>query len=215
MFEAILRTQWKATRAMVLLTTLLAFALPLASLRAAHDNLSAQQFVGTMQAWGGGYSVLAALLGLLVALAAWRPDHAGHHVYALTLPVPRSRYTLFRFGAGAAFLAPSIVALLIGALVVTFSGAVPQGLHAYPVALTLRFAFAAVVAYALFFAIASSTSRTAGLIIAIMVGLVFAQYLLSVVANSHTDILGPILDFILYRPGILSVFAGRWMLIDV
>lgn len=215
MFEAILRTQWKATRAMVLLTTLLAFALPLASLQAARDDLSAQQFVMTMQAWGGGYSVLAALLGLLVALAAWRPDHVGHHVYALSLPLPRSRYALFRFGAGAAFLAPSIVALLIGALVVTFSGAVPQGLHGYPLALTLRFAFASAVAYALFFAIASSTSRTAGLIIAAMVGVVFAQYLLSVVANTNADILGPILDFILFRPGILSVFAGRWMLVDV
>lgn len=215
MFEAILRTQWKATRAMLLLTTLLAFALPLSSLQAARDDLSAQQVIATMQSWGGGYSVLAALLGLLVALAAWRPDHVGRHVYALSLPISRSRYTLFRFSAGATFLAPSVIALLIGALVVTFSGAVPQGLHAYPVALTLRFALAAVVSYALFFAIASSTSRTAGFIIAAMAGLVFAQYLLSVVGDSRVDILGPIIDFILYRPGVLSVFAGRWMLIDV
>jgi len=214
MFEAILRTQWKATRAMVLLTTLLAFALPLASLQAARDSYSAQVFVGIMQSWGSGYSILAALLGLLVALAAWRPDHLGRHVYALSLPIPRSRYTLFRFGAGAAFLIPSIGALLIGALVVTFSGAVPQGLQSYPVALTLRFAFATVVAYALFFAIASSTSRTAGVIIAVMVGLVFAQYLLEVVADNPTNILLPILNFILYRPGVLSVFAGHWMLID-
>jgi len=215
MFEAILRTQWKATRAMVLLTTILAFGLPLASLQGARDASSAQQFVITMQAWGGGYSVLAALLGLLVALAAWRPDHVGQHVYALSLPIPRSRYALFRFGAGAAFLAPTVVALLLGALVVTFSGAVPEGLHGYPLALTLRFAFAAMVAYALFFAIASSTSKTAGTIIGVMVGLVFAQYLLSVVADTNTNILEPIVNFLLYRPGVLSVFAGRWMLIDV
>lgn len=215
MFEAILRTQWKATRAMVLLTTLLAFALPLASLQSASNAYSAQGFVSSMQTWGGGYSVLAALLGLLVALAAWRADHVGRHVYALSLPLTRSRYSLFRFGAGAAFLAPSIAGLLIGALAVTFSGAVPQGLHAYPLALTLRFGFATLVSYALFFAIASSTSRTAGFIIAAMLGLVFAQYLLSVVANANVNVLGPVLDFILYKPGVLSVFAGRWMLVDV
>lgn len=215
MFEAILRTQWKATRAVSLLTTLLSFALPLASLQSASDSGTATQFIGTMQTWGGGYSILAAMLGLLIALAAWRPDHLGRHIYALSLPVPRSRYAMMRFGAGAAFLAPSIAALLIGGLVVTFSGAVPDGLHAYPVALTMRFALAAVVSYALFFAISSSTSRTAGLIIAAMVGLVFAQYLLRVVAESDINILEPVLDFLLYRPGILSVFAGRWMLVDV
>jgi hypothetical protein len=215
MFEAILRTQWQSTRAMVLLTTLLAFALPLASVASASEIGNPQSFINTMQSWGGGYAVLAALLGLLVALAAWRPDHAGRHVYALTLPIPRTRYTLFRFGAGAAFLAPSVAALLIGALIVTFSGTVPNGLHAYPVAITLRFAFAAMVSYALFFSIASATSRTAGFILAAMLGLVFAQYLLGVVADSRVDILSPVIDFILYRPGVLSVFAGRWMLIDV
>jgi hypothetical protein len=215
MFEAILRTQWKATRAVALLTTLTSFALPLASLQAASDSSNPQAFIGTMQSWGGGYSVLAAMLGLLVALAAWRPDHVGRHVYALSLPIARSRYALMRFGAGATFLAPGIIALLIGALAVTLSGAVPQGLHAYPIALTLRFGLAAVVSYALFFAIASATTRTAGYIIAAMAGLVFAQYLLKVVASSELNILEPVLDFLLYRPGILSVFAGRWMLIDV
>ncbi len=215
MFEAILRTQWKATRALALLTTLMAFALPLASLQVALNGSNPQEFVAAMQSWGGSYSVLAALLGLLGALAAWRPDHIGRHVYALSLPIPRSRYTLFRFGAGAAFLMPSIVALLIGALVVAASGAVPDGLHAYPIALTLRFALATIVSYALFFAIASSTPRTAGFIIAAMVGVIFAQYLLVVVADTGVNLLDPILNFLLYRPGILSVFAGRWMLIDV
>jgi hypothetical protein len=215
MFEAILRTQWKATRVIALLATLISFALPLASLQAATSRDNAQEFVGSMQTWGGAYSILAAMLGLMIAIAAWRPDHAGRHVYALSLPVARSRYALMRFGAGAAFLAPSVVALLIGAIVVAFSGAVPDGLHAYPMALTLRFALAAIVSYALFFAIASSTSRTAGMIIAAMAGLVFAQYLLRVVADSNVNVLEPVLDFLLYRPGILSVFAGRWMLIDV
>lgn len=215
MFQAILWTQWKASRGVVLVTTLLAFALPLASLQAASGATRAHGFVATMQQWGSGYALLAALVGLLVSLAAWRPDHVGSHVYALSLPLPRSRYALFRFGAGAAFLGPTIVGLLLGATLVAMSGAIPDGLRAYPLALTLRFAAAALVAYALFFAIASSTTKTAGYIIATLVGLVFAQYLIEVVASERVDILSPLLDFVFYRPGILSVFSGRWMLVDV
>jgi len=167
-----------------------------------------------MQAWGGFYGIAAAGLGLLVAMAAWRPDHAGHHVYALSLPISRARYAGFRFAAGMLFLAPALLALLLGAAVVAMTGAIPSGLHAYPVALALRFALAAMVAFALFFAIASSTQKTAGIIVALIAGMFFAQYLL-VMFGSDFDVLGPLGDFIFIRPGILSVFSGRWMLVDV
>lgn len=215
MFRVIVWAQWKATRALVLLTTVLAFALPLAALRAASDFARPSEFVTTMQEWGPAYALLAAALGLLVALGAWRRDHLGGHAYALSLPIARSRYVLFRFGAGALFLAPTVVGLLLGGLLVAASGAIPAGLHVYAAALTLRFAFAALVAYAIFFAIAGSTSKMAGYILAAMGGLVFAQYLIEVLSPGGQDILGPVLNFILYRPGILSVFAGRWMLVDV
>jgi hypothetical protein len=215
MFRAIVWMQWKSTRALSLLTTIIAFALPLASLQLGRSAASASGFVAAMQAFGAAYALLAALVGLLVALGAWRPDHSGRHVYALSLPVPRSRYAMFRFGAGLLFLVPTIAALLVGALLVSVSP-IPEGLHAFPVALTLRFALASLVAYAIFFAIASSTNRTAGLIIAIFAGIIFSQYLLAVFADGErtVDVLGAVLDFVFVRPGILSVFAGRWMLID-
>lgn len=215
MFNAILWTQWKATRGIALLSALVAFALPLASLQSAVGSYRAQDFVARMQNWGTAYALLAAFSGLLVALAAWRPDLAGNHVYALSLPIARPRYALFRLGAGAAFLLPAVAGVLFGAVLVSISGAIPDGLHAYPVALTLRFTFAAVVAYALFFAIASSTPKTAGVVLGVIAGLIFAQYLLTVFADNRTDLLGPLQDFIFYKPGILSVFAGRWMLVDV
>lgn len=215
MFNAILKTQWNATRVMVLLTAILAFAVPLASLQDALGALSPQAFVETMQKWGGAYAVLAALTGLFVGMAAWRPDQTGRHVYALSLPISRARYVMFRFAAGGVFIAPSVVALLVGALLVTWSGAVPESLRGYPFALALRFAFAAAVAYSMFFAIAASTSRTAGLILAAMAGVVFGQYLVNVIGSTEYDILGPITNFIFLKPGILSVFSGRWMLVDV
>lgn len=213
MFRAILRTQWKGSRTLVLLATIVAFALPLASLSNARGALNSTQFIGAMQRWAGGYALLAAGLGLLLAMAAWQPDHAGRHVYALSLPISRARYTLMRMGAGAAFMVPPILAVLVGSLIVAVSD-IPNGLNAYPVALALRFAFAAAVAYAIFFAIASSTPQTAGVILGIIAAVFFTQYLMSVM-GAKVDILEPIARFIFVKPGVLSIFTGRWMLVDV
>ena len=217
MLRTIIWMQWKSTRALALLTTVVAFALPLASLKSAADTYSPATFVATMQSFGAAYSLLAALTGLLVAVSAWRPDHAGRHVYALSLPLPRTRYALFRFSAGLVFIVPTIVALLVGSLLVASSGAIPDGLHAFPFSLALRFALAALVAYAIFFSIASSTNRTAGIIVTIIAGIIFAQYLVLVFGGGSrsVDLLGEVARFIFVRPGILSVFSGRWMLIDV
>lgn len=214
MFRAILQTQWKWTRAVVLLTTIGGFALPLWVLQYARDATTAQQFVGRMQVWAPAFAVLSAVAGLLVALVAWQPDHQGRHVYALSLPIPRSRYVTLRLGAGLLFLVPTIVSVLIAALIVSASGAIPDGLQAYPLAFTFRFALAVLVAYVIFFAIASSTPQTAGVVLGILAALVFTQYLLSTF-GSRMDILSPVIDFVFYRPGILSVFSGRWMLVDV
>lgn len=213
MFRAILRTQWKGSRTLVLLTTILAFALPLASLNSARGTVNATQFISSMQAWAGGYALLAAGLGLLVAMSAWQADHAGRHVYALSLPVSRSRYTVMRMGAGALFMVPPVLAVLLGSLIVAASD-IPNGLHAYPFALAVRFAFAAAVAYAIFFAIASSTPQTAGVILGVIAAVLFTQYLMSVM-GAKVDILEPIARFIFVKPGVLSIFTGRWMLVDV
>src|SRR5205823_857995 len=108
------------------------------------------------------YPVLAAALGLLVAIATWAPDHRGRHVHALSLPLPRWRYVLLRFGAGATLLAAPIVAVSAGALLATWSATIPAGLQGYPGALAIRFALAVLVAYAVFFAVSAGTARTAG-----------------------------------------------------
>lgn len=214
MFRAILSTQWKSSRILVLLSSLVAFSLPLAALRSARAAGTATQFILSMQSWASGYALLAAAVGLFVAMGAWQSDHLGRHVYALSLPVSRGRYTALRFGAGALFLAPPVVAMLIGALVVAASGTIPEGLHAYPLALAARFALASAVAFSLFFAIAASTPQTAGVIIGTIAALLFSQYLLSVM-NTDIDVVSPVITFIFERPGILSVFAGRWALVDV
>jgi hypothetical protein len=214
MFAAVTKTQWKWTRAVVTLTTLIGFAIPLGSLETARNAYSPSDFIIRMQTWGAGYALLAAGTGLLVALAAWSHDHRGRHVYALSLPVSRARYALLRFGAGAIFLIPPVIAVLISASMVSMSSAIPNGLHAYPLALTLRFAFAAGVAYAVFFAISSATPKAAGMVLGAIAALFLAQFLVGLV-SSKADLIGTVSNWVFVEPGVLSVFAGRWMLIDV
>src|SRR5258706_2607765 len=86
MFRAVLYTQWKWSRLIVVLGTVAAFAIPLLSLqgaaRADRGALQTQELLGAVQSWGALYPLLATALGLLMAIAAWaarhlRPHHPG------------------------------------------------------------------------------------------------------------------------------------------
>lgn len=213
MYRMILLTQWKWTRAIVLIATILGFAIPLASLQAASGSMNAADFVARMQRFGIWYALLAAGVGLMVALTAWAHDQRGRHVYALILPVSRAQYVLMRLGAGLSFLAPPTIAILLGALFVAIFGAIPAGLTTYPLALTLRFFFAACVAYVLFFAIASATQRTAGIILGTVAAMLLVQYVLTLAAP-NIDLMRHIVDALFTQPGVFSIFSGRWSLVD-
>ncbi|HEY5218220.1 MAG TPA: hypothetical protein VIJ16_00365 [Gemmatimonadaceae bacterium] len=214
MFKAILKTQWKWTRLAVFLAVVVAFTMPLLSMNANALPESPRTLITNMQAWGAGYALLAAALGLLVAVLAWSSDHRGHHVYALALPVARWRYVLLRFGAGIVFLLPAIIALGISAEIATSTHPIPQGLHAYPLALTVRFAFAALVAFAVFFAISAASARAAGYILGAICVVLVAQFLTDA-AGLNWQIVSHAVDILMGYPGILAVFSGRWTLIDV
>ena len=218
MFQVILYAQWKWSRLIVVLGTVAGFALPIVSLQgAAQDDrnpLQAEALLRAVQSWGTLYPVLAAALGLLVAIATWAPDHRGRHVYALSLPLPRWRYVLLRFASGVTVLAGPILAVLISALLATSLATIPPGLQGYPLALGLRFAMAVLVAYAMFFAVSAGTARTAGIILGV-IGAVIAVQLIAGVANVELDLLGKLQLVILNWPGPLAVFTGRWMLVDV
>ena len=218
MFKAVLYSQWKWTRLIIVLGTLAGFALPLLSLqgaaRADRGALQAQDLLRAVQSWGTLYPLLAAALGLLVAIATWAPDHRGRHVHALTLPLPRWRYALLRFAAGLTLLAVPIAAVSVGALLAALTATIPSGLQVYPLALSLRFALAVLVAYAVFFAISAGTARTAGIILGVIAALVVVQVVASI-ANLQLDLVGTSQVVLLQGLGPLAVFTGRWMLVDV
>lgn len=218
MFRMILFTQWKWSRLFLLAAVLAAFALPVLSVQNAGDpgrtTWEARMLLSAVQSWGVAYPVLATVIALTMAMSAWGPDHRGRHVYALSLPVPRWHYALQRFGAGVVLLAAPALALLLGALVATATATIPAGLHAYPVALALRFTLALGVAYAVFFAITAGTTRTAGYVLAIIGGLLVVQ-VLTAAAGLEIRIIPFVGDHLLLWPGPLEIFSGRWMLIDV
>jgi hypothetical protein len=217
MFRAVLFTQWKWTRGTLLFATCLTFALPLLSMRAAGRALAesnARILLGQIESFGTFYALSAGLIALLVAAMAWTPDHAGRHVYALSLPIERWRYVAMRFGAGAATLCAPIIGLWIGAIVAVSSVDIPAGLHAHPTALAVRFALALLLTYSIFFAISSGTKRTAG----ILLTLFGAVLLFEVIAGPLGIRLSPfmwLIELLLDSPGTFGVFNGRWMLIDV
>lgn len=218
MFRAILYSQWKWSRLIVVLGTVAGFAIPLLSLqgaaRADRGALQTPELLRAVQSWGTLYPLLAATLGLLMAIAAWAADHRGRHVHALTLPLPRWRYVLLRFGAGMVLLAAPMAAVLIGASLASLTATIPPGLQVYPIALAVRFGFAVLVAFAVFFAISAGTARTAGIILGAIAALVVLQIVVSI-ANLDFDLLGHVQVVLLQGPGPLAVFTGRWMLVDV
>src|SRR5437870_13800927 len=131
MFRVLLYSQWKWTRLIVALGSVAAFALPIVSVqgaaRADASPLQAGELLEAEQSWGTLYPVLAAALGLLVATATWAPDQRGRHVHALSLPLPRWRYVLLRFGAGATLLAAPVIAVTAGALLAAWGATIPAG----------------------------------------------------------------------------------------
>jgi hypothetical protein len=217
MFAAILRTQWKWSRGFALVAFVIGFAIPLMSLLALQSGrveIAANLIVRNMQQFGLFYALLAAASGLACAMFAWGHDHRGRHVYAMSLPIPRSKYTGMRFGAGALFLLLPVAGVLIGALVGIAAVKIPAGLHAYPVALTIRFLLACFVAYALFFAILASSTKASAYVLGAIGGVVALIFFLNAL-DVGADLMTLIAHGLFGDRGLLSVFTGRWMLIDV
>ena len=217
MFRAILATQWKWTRGILLVATCLSFALPLLSMRAAGRALSeanAGRLIADVQGFGIFYAMCATLIGLLVAASAWTSDHAGRHVYALSLPVERWKYVAMRFAAGATTLGAPAIALVLGGIIAIASVDLPAGVQAHPLALALRFALGLLLAYAIFFAIASGTKRTAGVLLALLGALILFEIIGPTIGVRASPFLW-FIEAVMGAPGPFGVFNSRWMLIDV
>ena len=218
MFRQMLLTQWKWSGIGIVAAALASFVLPILTVQGAGVSdptwIDARALLPELEYWSRTYPALALAIGLFAGTMAWTNDHRGRHVYALTLPLPRWHYVLLRYGAGLVLLLVPVLLLWAGAMLAGRMAIIPPGLHAYPHALALRFGLAVLLAYSIFFAISSGTTRTAGYVIGVVAGLMVLQ-LLFLLSGSNTELVGPIFDRLVTLPGPFEVFGGRWMLIDV
>ena len=230
MLEHHLRVHWRASRPALLCLATLALALPILSVQGAGTPVdawgrsggAALALVQAVEGWTPLFPLLAFALGCVLGLTAWSWDHRAGHVYALSLPVPRTRYVLEKMLAGAALLSLPVGCLAVGALAATSLVEIPPELRAQPLAVTARFGLAALLAYALLFTMASATVRFTLALITGVVGLALAStlvvaFLAGTVAPELAGVSPAawVLDAVGAWPGPFSVFTGNWMLIDV
>ena len=218
MLAAMLRVQWTRVRAPTVLVAVLLFVLPLVIVRLGAageaDMVNIGAWLRAAATIGRAFPIAALLIGLYLGVAAWQDDTRGRHVYALTLPLSRELYVVYRFLAGAAPILVLVVALGAGSLLASSLVHLPSGIHAYPLALTVRWMLAAVVCYALFFAIGSATRRAALIVLGVFVGILVAE--LAVAAMElELDIIGTAYSLLTTPPGPLSMLLGNWSLFDV
>ena len=215
MLRAMIRLGWKGSWHYVVAFAMTAFALPIVSVRGGWrgEGDSLPRFLIELQMWGLLYPVLAAVIAVVLAASFWSSDRKGHHIYALLLPVPRSRYVLLRYAAGLVLLMPIALALWLGAVVATASVDMPPGLREYPHALGLKFLLSVVLLFGFAFAIGAASRRALGIGFRLM-GLLIAVHVALLLLSPKTNLLWQLAIALSTWPGPFAPIGGRWMLID-
>jgi len=228
MYQPMLFLHWKQIKVALIPLVLAAFAAPLLSVQGlgslsafSEDTIGAYQFMTYSAVWVAVFPALAGVIGITLALSSWNWDHQLNHVHALSLPIPRWRYATLKMGAGVVLALLPGLAFWAGAQLAAASLTLPEGLHAYPNALALRFFLSVLCSYAVLFAMAAGTVRTTMI-------MVTAIILLMLVGGSLNDFLGRYfetfrqvnvvewtLQLLWSRNGPFEVFSGSWLLIDV
>jgi hypothetical protein len=219
MFRAILFTQWKWARPVLVLAAIIAGWIPLQALRSAPYKTMGTYHIpslySSVSSASVGYQFLALAVAVVIAVSTWQADGLGRHVYALSLPVARWRFVLMRFGAGALLLAGVAVAVgVFGALAAAIAP-LPPMLHAYPVGLAIRFWLGTLIPFGAIFALLTSNPRKVKWVTAGVITLFAVDMLLASFGVTQAPLMKGLVDA-LYEPGgPLTAFLSRWMLVDV
>jgi hypothetical protein len=226
MYQPMLFLHWKQIKVALIPFTIAAFGIPLVSVQgmgagATSSGLAAYDFLMGAQLWVTLFPMLAGAIGVTLALSAWNWDHQLNHVHALSLPIRRWRYATLKMGAGAVLAVLPALAFWAGAHVAAASITLPEGLHAYPDALALRFFLAELVSYAILFAMAAGTVRTTLVIFTACFVFLFVGGSLNgflgreIPYFQDVNVVQAVMNVLVGPHGPFEVFSGSWMLIDV
>ena len=228
MYQPMLYLHWKQVRMVLIPFIVASFGLPLLAIQGVGiatgfdmPSMRVYQYMSEAQFWLPFFPALAALIGVTLALTAWNWDHRYNHVYALSLPLKRSEYTMLKMGAGVTLALLPVAAFWIGSHLAAATVQLPAGLQAYPNHIALRFFMAVLISYALLFAMAAGTMRTTLYIVSgITLFVVGGNLMNDFLANyydffTRVNVVEQSVYFLLRAPGPFAVFTGNWNLIDV
>ncbi len=215
MLNVIVREHLRRVGPLLIALAAIAAALPVLSVRAVFGHglaVDSMRVLSTAAGMSPYFPLLAFIIGLAIAMTAWNADHDGGHVYALSLPIPRWHYALLRLGAGLLLLVPAFTALALSATIVTAAVELPPSIHAYPLALTIRFCATTLVTFSLFFSIAAGSKKSAAWgLLAIFIVLIADSLYQASTGSSYS----PLFDVLLASRSPFSFFFGQWSLVDV
>ena len=218
MFAQTLYVQWKWNRDFLAFYTAVAFAAPLAICWISLPILgftSARELVLVGGVVGVTTAVIAVMAGLTVAWQGYGLDDRVGHIYALSLPITRSRALAIRSGAASLVLVLPALGAWVGATLAAGQVNLPATLHSYAGSLASRALLAAWLAHACMFALRYAAGRRAKVVV-FTLAIAFGTLGFSTVAvPSARDLIMRTGDFLISNPGPFGVFFGRWTLIDV
>src|SRR6056297_3352917 len=119
-----LKLHWRAARWPMLPVLIAAFGLPLMAGWSTWDATysvdaveatSAWSVIDSTAVWGLSFPVLAAIAGSIIGLCAWTWDHKHDHIYALSLPIHRWKYSAMKFAGGTILVAATTGVFAMGA----------------------------------------------------------------------------------------------------
>lgn len=218
MLGEMIRLQWTRVRVVTALAAIVLLTVPLVMIRGnggpGGSGATVVWWLQAAESIGAILPIGALFIGLYLGVAAWLDDTRGNHVYALSLPVSRPQYVLYRFAAGGLPLLIPAAALTAGSLAAAAAVTVPEGVHAYPVALGVRMLLGSLTSYAIFFSVAAMTRRAVQITFGLMAGVLIAQLIVAI-AGVEVDLISGIANFLTQAPGPLAILTGRWALFDV
>jgi hypothetical protein len=217
MFREMLQVQYKWSRVEIIFYSLAAFLIPTLVIKIGFTQLSVysiDQVLVVSEAAGVFYVLLALVCAAAFALRPWLVDSALRHVYALSLPVPWTKFVQMRFVAGALLLIIPTLFIWLGGMLATAAVTIPPTLHAYPGGVALRFAMSALVFYAATFVFQYFSGKHAAKValvgLLVLVGAELAGRALGL--GSAIEAFGRIMTT---APGPFETITARWLLIDV
>lgn len=220
MFRQMLFVQWKWNRDVLAFLVVASFATPLWAFWLAARGMganvaSAQELITAGRVVGGFCLVWAVIAGGALAVQGYGMDDRAGHVYALSLPVTRTRFLVTRSVAGFALLFLPALAAWIGSLLTVSQVSVPDSIRAYPGALALRILLGAWLAHSVVFAVRyASGRRSKGVLLGLLLAFGLSAMLFGLVPEVRR-VLGLVGAALSADPGPFGILFGRWSLFDV